>query len=190
MLPLILIVLGAGTLAVIALSGRDKSTAEAAPELPVAPQQQTPTRTAALPTTNGRGEYGKKPKAPETAPSPKNGSDAASTAKAERDQAIAALAADLAAANKAKSGALQVMRQAADLLPSPIPTPTGPLDAIQAAKVAAQNRAVQSALQSAQAAYDAAQARASAAEAGLRKLGVNPMDIPKAPAPARGDVAR
>ena len=204
MLPLILIVLGAGALAVVALSGRDKSTADAArlrPEddpwdpryVPKSkpPREQPP---AAPPTTNGRGEYGKTPKAPETAPPPKNGSDVALTAQAERDRAITSLHADLVAANKAKIVALQMMRQAADLLASPVPTPSGPFDgikaSIKAATTAAQNRVAQSALQSAQAAYDAAQARASAAEAGLRKLGVNPRDIPKAPAPSRGDIAR
>lgn len=205
MLPLILIVLGAGALAVVALSGRDKSTADAArlrPEddpwdpryVPKSkpPREQPP---VAPPTTNGRGEYGKTPKAPETASPPKNGSDVALTAQAERDRAITSLHVDLVEANKAKIVALQMMRQAADLLASPpVSTPSGPFDgikaSIKAATAAAQNRVAQSALQSAQAAYDAAHARASAAEAGLRNLGVNPRDIPKAPAPSRGDTAR
>jgi hypothetical protein len=64
------------------------------------------------------------------------------------------------------------------------------LGAGTAAYAEAQERVLKSTMATLQAACDAAEARALAAEAALRQLGVNPRAIPKAPAPSRGDIAR
>jgi hypothetical protein len=189
-LPLILIVLGAGALAVVALSGRDKSTADAARPSELRPEddpwdpryvpKSKPPREqplAAPPTTNGRG---KKPKAPETAPPPTDapkvarpengrgqyGKAEAAPAKTDRESTITSLRADLSEANKAKKVAIEMMNRGAGLV---LPQFGEPMMA------------------AASASYEAAQERVRTIEAELRKLGVNPLAIP---APVRRDAAR
>ena len=74
----------------------------------------------------------------------------------DHERSIAALQADLAAANQERIAAMEVMRRAAEIMQS-------------------MPEAGRTMMASAQATYAAAQEKARAAEAGLKKLGVNPL---------------
>lgn len=184
MLPLLLIALGVGAVALYAASSSEhrKPTEEAAlahqvtdahleastqadqqadqhasqqqPAQQAIARQQAATHRAAAHTTNSVGAQ----KVAEAAP----------MATTDRERSITSLQADLIEANRAKIVALEVMRRAADLATS-------------------QPAMGQAMLASAQASYAAAQERVRATEAALRKLGVSPLAIP---APPRRDVAR
>ena len=213
MLPLLLIAIGAGAIALYMASDHGKATAdanlahrvtdahlaEAAQASQQADQhaaQQQVAQEAGARQEAAAQEAAARQKAAAhaaaaqtaTAVAAQKTAEAALAAKTDRERTITSLQADLTEANKDKTVAMQMMQQAAAAL-SPKPG-SGPLDIVQKAKVAAQQQVLKKAMDSFQAAYDRAQARASAAEAGLRQIGVNPRDIPKAPAPPRGDIAR
>lgn len=164
MLPLLLIALGAGALVLYMTSDHQKATTEVDPlrqvtdarqatEVERAPQSRPPRppdEPKRAKPENGRGQYGKKDvqKTEEAAP-----------AKFDRERAIMSLQADLTEANQAKKVAMEVMRRAAATMES-------------------QPDSGRIMMTSAQATYAAAEEKARAAEAGLRKLGVSPLDLP------------
>lgn len=190
MLPLLLLVLGAGAIALYMASDHEKVTAEAnlahqvtaahltesaraheqADQLAaqqLATQQDTARRQLAAQQAAARQRAAAHAAAADTAHkvSAQTVAQAAPMATTDRERTITALQADLTEANAAKLAAMWMFRAAAEQQP-------------------AQGQIMR---EHAQGTYDAAQTRIRAAEAALRKLGVNPLAIP---APTRRDIAR
>lgn len=182
MLPLILVALGIGAVAIYAFSGHDQPTADAAlahqvadahlSEAAQATQQadQHAAQQQMAQAADARNRAAVHAQAAHTANTvvAQKVAQAAPLAQTDRERRITALQADLVDANNAKIAALASMRQAADLARSSPGT----------------GQAMQT---SAQAGYMAAQEKVRTTEAALRQLGVNPLSIP---APARRDEAR
>ena len=194
MLPLLLIALGVGAIALyVSSDDHEKATAEAALAHQVADahlkasaqadqeadqhaaQQQAAQQTAAKQQAAVLAAAARQ-KAAAHAAATHNANTvgaqkvavAAPLARNDRERSITALQADLTEANNAKIAALELLRRAAEI-------------------AASRPDVGQALLASAQATYVVAQERVRVTEAGLRKLGVNPLEIP---APPRRDVAR